>query len=315
MRNFESIMTARVVLTEGSMVERIRRASEVELDPFVSHAGLVYSESGRAVLKNIYTEYIDIGRKYRLPFIALAPTWRANPERVAKSQYAARGKDINRDCVEFVHGIRKTYGDYSSSIWIGGLMACRGDAYRPQESLARHEAVSFHRQQAAYLASSGIDFIRVATLPAAPEALGLAEAIAPLNLPYILSFVVRPSGTLLDDTPLSETIELIDASVEPRPLFYTVNCVHPLVFESAMKKTLGMSEYAASRIRGFQANTSTKSPEELDGLPTLETAEPTKWAEQIVSLHHQFRLVVLGGCCGTDGRHIAEIAKRLTYSS
>jgi homocysteine S-methyltransferase len=307
----DMVEKSKVVLTEGSVVERIRRNPSVNLDPFIAHAGLIYEKKGREVLKNIYNEYIGIGQNYNLPIMNLAPTWRANPERLKKSNYC-RYKDINKDCVQFLKEIRENFSDYAKSIFIGGVMACKGDAYRPGEALSKEDAALFHLEQAESLSESGVDFIKAATLPAASEAYGIASAISRCGLPYILSFVIRPNGTLLDGNPIHKTIEMIDSEIHPRPYFYMINCVHPTIFEQAISHELRYSTNVIKRILGFQANTSSKSPEELNNLSYLDTTGPGEFADLMISLHERFGIKVLGGCCGSDDRHITEIAKKIS---
>ena len=310
---FKNIITeSKVILTEGGMVERIRRDTSVELDSFIAHSGLIYAEKGRAVLRKIYNEYISIGQEHNLPFISLAPTWRANPERIKKSVFYDY-KNINRDCVDFLNDIRRNYSDYSKLILIGGMMACRGDAYRPEEALSKEDAAKFHSEQAKALAGSGLDFIKAATLPSVSEAYGMASAISVHGIPYILSFVVRKDGSILDGTPLHEAIDLIDSEIHPEPAFYMVNCVHPTIFEQAIIHNIAISENILKRILGFQANTSAKSPEELDDLSYTDSSDPEEFADLMIALHKRFGIKILGGCCGSDGRHIAELAKRLCH--
>jgi S-methylmethionine-dependent homocysteine/selenocysteine methylase len=309
--NFENmIAVSTVLLTEGSVVERINRDSSVNLDPHICHSGLIYDSKGKAVLKKIYMEYLDIGKRYNIPILSLAPTWRANPERIKKSAFG-KYENINQDCVNFLKGIRESYSKYSKLIFIGGMMACRGDAYRPQEALSKVAAALFHQEQAACLAESGADFIKAATLPAVSEAYGIASAISSHKIPYILSFVIKPDGTILDGTPLHEAIELIDSEIEPQPLFYMVNCVHPTIFEQAMAKEIIFSKKITDRLLGFQANTSSKSPDELDNLAYLDTSDPEEFSASMISLHNRFGLKILGGCCGSDSTHITAIAKRI----
>lgn len=308
---FEDIIaTANVVLTEAGMVERIRRDPVVNLDPFIEHSGLIYDEKGSEVLKRIYKEYIDIGQAYNVPMISLAPTWRASPERLKKSVFS-RYRNINKDCVDFLNEIRKSYSDYSQSIFVGGLMACKGDAYCPGEALSKDEAALFHREQVKSLAESDVDFIKATTLPAVSEAYGIASAISAFGIPYVLSFVIRPDGSILDGTPLYQAIQLIDSEIDPPPTFYMVNCVHPTIFEQAISHEVNRSKNITARILGFQANTSSKSPEELDNLSYLDTSNPEEFADLMISIHKRFGVKVLGGCCGSDDRHIAEIARRL----
>lgn len=303
----DALRNSSVILTEGAVIERLNREPSIELDPFIAHAGLIYDEAGKKTMSAIYRQYIDIGFRYKVPVIVSAPTWRASPERISKSIYYNRD-NILRDCVRFINDIRQDYSDYSKNVYIAGLMACRGDAYSPREALSAEEAKIYHQPQAQQLTAAGADFILAATLPAVSEALGIAAAISECGLPYSLSFVIRENGKVLDGTPLHSAIGTIDAAVDPKPLFYQINCVHPSVFGQAIDQ----SEAIPGRLIGFQANTSSKSPEDLDGLDYLDTSEPKEFAEFMVSLHRQFSLKIIGGCCGTDHRHIEEIAKHIS---
>ena len=305
----ETINSSPFILTEGAVIERLNRDSSIELDPQILHAGLIYEDSGRMVLEKIYRQYIDIGLKYNFPILLSAPTWRANPERIAASRYQQH-KTINADCVQFLQSIRDDYADYSNYIFIAGMLACRGDSYRPQEALSESDAREFHSAQAVMLAESGVDFIMAATLPAVSEARGIATAMAALGIPYVLSFVIRPNGVVLDGTPLHNAIDQIDSLQQRRPFFYSVNCVHPTVFRQALEHEVGASKSVQKRLFGLQANTSARSPEELDGLEQLDGSEPLGFAEDLLALHHKFGFKVIGGCCGTDHRHIEAIAAR-----
>jgi S-methylmethionine-dependent homocysteine/selenocysteine methylase len=306
----ETVTHSKVILAEGAVIERLNRDPAIQLDPHILSAGLIYDEAGSTILSNIYRDYIEIGSRYELPIIVSAPTWRANPERIGASAIRSH-QHVNQDCVAFMEIIRKGYAKYSQNIFIAGLMACRGDAYRPEEALSAEEAKIFHRVQAQALAETAVDLIMAATLPAASEAHGMAQALSEFDLPYILSFVIRPDGSILDGTPLHRAIAEIDAATEPKPFFYMVNCVHPTVFEKGIGQEASISQNVIERIMGFQANTSAKRPEELDGLSYLDTAAPLEFAQSIVSLNKRFGIKILGGCCGTDNRHIEEIAKQI----
>jgi homocysteine S-methyltransferase len=137
----------------------------------------------------------------------------------------------------------------------------------------------------------------------------MAAAMGGWGIPYLLSFVVRPTGVLLDGTPVHQAVRQIDASVSPRPLCYMLNCVHPTVYARAMESELGADPTLRERVIGLQGNTSCRSPEELDALVFLDTEEPQPFAEAMVELYHRFGARVLGGCCGTDDRHIEWIAR------
>ena len=171
-------------------------------------------------------------------------------------------------------------------------------------------AEAFHAAQIENLGAAGVDLLMAQTLPAFSEAFGLARALAKTDLPYILSFVVRRGGCLLDGTPLSEAIRRIDGETARPPMVYALNCVHPSVADHA----LGAEDMAAAglrtRVAGLLANTSAREPEELDGLTELESEDPAPFAEAMWSLRRNHALSLLGGCCGTTTTHMEAMACR-----
>jgi homocysteine S-methyltransferase len=157
------------------------------------------------------------------------------------------------------------------------------------------------------LQATNVDLLFAATLPALSEAMGIGLLFSQTDKPYVLSFVIRGNGTLLDGTRLDDAIARIDDTVARAPLGYFINCVHPSIVLQA-----AASPHATTlrdRFIGFQANTSPLSPAELDGIDQLQTAPPESFARQVISAGRQCRMAVLGGCCGTDTRHIAQIAQ------
>lgn len=307
----ETIRERKPILTEGAIVERVRRHPDVDLDPHIAHAGLIYSDKGRQVLADIYRQYLSIGQKHGLPMLTLAPTWRANPDRTAKAGYGPVDK-LNFDCVAFLKDICSGYGTYQKQLFVAGMLGCCNDAYNPQEALTSQAAEQFHLPQVKALAAAQVDFIKAATLPAVSEALGIARAIASTGIPSVLSFVIRPDGTVLDGTPLHRAVAQIDSETDQAPIFYMVNCVHPSVFMAAMTKETASDGMLSERVIGFQANTSSKSPEELDNLPYLDTTAPEPFAELMQQIHRTFGTRLLGGCCGTDNRHLEKVAALLS---
>lgn len=302
-----------VILTEGALIERLRRDASVPLDPDVLHAGFIYSDAGRDALCGLYRQYLDIGRAADLPMIVCTPTWRANPVRLLQAGLADR--DVNGDGVRFLAAIREEYGEYAKRVFIGGLVGCARDAYKPEEGLRAEDAAAFHGAQTRALAAGGVDFLLAATLPSAAEAQGMAMAMRDCPIPYLLSFVLGRDGKVLDGTPLHDAVTGIDAAVSPRPLFYLVNCVHPTVFEAALGSAAAQVRHLNDRIIGLQANASAKSPDELEGLSYLDADPPEVLADGMARVHRRFGTKVLGGCCGTDHRHIEWIARRVTESA
>ncbi len=297
------------ILGEGAVIERLRRNSEFELDPHIVNSGFIYDAGKREALSEIYRQYLDIGLKYDLPLILSTPTWRASRERIGEAGYEQ--KDVNGDNYRFLDEIRKSYGDYASKIVICGLMSCRGDAYNQAEALTSNEAYAFHTWQANRLAESGVDFLLAATLPAFSEAAGLAKALAATGKPYIISFLTRSEGTMLDGTPLKEVIARIDTDVNPKPIAYMSNCTHVSFFKAAMIHETNSSADVRKRIAGLLANTAALKPEELDDSEELVEEDPQTFGKSVAGLHAELGMKLLGGCCGTDQRHIASLAKRL----
>lgn len=305
-RFLRTLHEAPLILTEGSVVERLRRHPEGLIDPHVANAGLLYAPRAREALAGIYRDYLAIGLRHGLPTVLLTPTWRANRERLERAGLA--GRDVLGDAFGLLAELRRETGSATPPILIGGLIGCRGDAYRPQEALSRDEAAAFHAWHVERLAAAGVDFLVPQTLPALSEAEGLALAMARTGVPYVLSFVIRPTGTLLDGTPLGEAVERIDALAEPRPAAYMVNCVHPSGFREAFLRQVDAWPNLRRRLVGLQANASRLSPEELDGRAELDSDDPATFARELAGLHTELGLRLLGGCCGTDDRHLAALA-------
>jgi homocysteine S-methyltransferase len=298
-----------VILGEGAVIERLRRSPGIRLDEHVVNSALIYHNDGRTALENICRQYLDIGQHHNLPLLLSTPTWRASRERIAAA--GLTGRDLNGDNFRFLSGLRESYGEYARKVAICGLMSCRGDAYKPDEAMATEDAREFHSWQAQSLATAGVDFLLAATLPALSEAVGLAHALADTGCPYLISFVARPEGTLLDGTPLKEAIAAIDAAATPRPLAYLINCTHVSFFRSALLHNDNSSALVRDRIIGLLANTAPLTPEELDEIPELVEEEPEQFGQSVAGLRSELGMKILGGCCGTDDRHICSLAWRL----
>lgn len=298
-----------VVLGEGSMYERLRRGGGASFDPEIAYAGMLYDEAGRDVLAATHREYLDIGQRHGMPMVAGTPTWRAGAARIAKSAHA--GKPVNADAVRFMKELRDTFGPKAARILIAGVTGPFADGFKPDEAPSAEAAAGIHRPQAEALAEAGVDFFKVQTLPSFAEARGIAKALQSTGLPYVLSFVIRRDGCVLDGTPLDLAINTIDAETLRPPDSYAVNCVHASVFTAAYKAIRERDPSAAERVLGIDANTSAKTPEELDGLAEIDTEAPGDFGDNVAALHETFGIAYLGGCCGSSTEHIAALAGHL----
>jgi homocysteine S-methyltransferase len=284
-----------VFITEGSVYERLRRHEGLAFDPLIAHASLVYDELSREALETVHREYLEIASRTGWPMLALTDTWRANHARLALSRISDRA--VNADNVRFMRSILA-----DTNVLLGGNVGPVGDAYRPEEAPGREAAARHHAPQIEELATEGVDFLQASTLPSLEEAFGIAEVMSTTGLPYLLSFVVRPAGTLLDGTPLAKVVQHLDDSVATPPVGYLVNCVHPdRILETRLP----------GRFIGLQANASKLTPEELDGREELDAEPPELFAEAMVRLHARRSLKILGGCCGTGAEHIEALANAL----
>jgi homocysteine S-methyltransferase len=286
------------VLTEGSVYELLRRNPRVRFDPFIAHAGLIYDPDTRSLLEDVHRRYLEIGRRHGLPMLLFTDTWRASEERVKRS--SLRDREVNADNVAFMRELAFASG---TTTFIAGMSGPRGDAYSPAEAPDRTEAARIHARQIGELARAGVDVLFAATLPSLGEALGIANVMARTGAPWMLSFVVRADGTLLDGSRLASAIQTLDAEIVPNALGFSINCVHPSVALSALQT---LDSDCAERVIAFQGNTSTLSPEELDGHAELQGEDPPAFAACMSEVG--LRVPIVGGCCGTDERHIEAVA-------
>jgi homocysteine S-methyltransferase len=291
-----------VTLTEGSVVERVARQAPALVDPATGAAGLLDSGLGRDLLTALWQEYAAAAAPF--PIVIHTPTWRCGRDRMAlarcpDSQPEAAGAQLIRQA--------------APGAIVAGLVGPRGDCYTPAEAPDREASRNYHAWQAERLAAANCDFLLAATLPSLGEALGIADAFAPTGLDYVLSFVLRADGCLLDGTALADAIAEIDRRERP-PAQYWINCTHPEVLAAGLRQAHSEDAAAAARVRGFQANTSPRDPSEYDALSSLETMRPEDLAGCMVELRREFGLTVLGGCCGTRAAHIRALARALDAS-
>lgn len=297
------------IITEGSIIERLKREFNYPLDDALSNTLMIYNEAGKSLLEKIYREYLDIAESSDLPIMLLTPTWRTNSDRTKIANVDM--KSINTDAFLFVDNIRKSFGSFSEKIFIGGLTGCKGDSYKPEEALSKNDSYHFHKKQMQILADAGVDFLFASTLPALTEAIGIAKAMSETKKDYVMSFVIRDNGKLLNGTLLTDAIRIIDESVSSPPLFYLTNCIHPDVLHKSFINLNDEDDILKKRLFGIQANASSKSPEELDTLENLDADSPANWAFGMVDLNKKYNLKILGGCCGTDARFISSVVNLL----
>lgn len=291
------------VLMEAAVNETLRRKKGINLHPRLSNALMIYDEPGRKALSEIYREYISVAERADIPILMCTPTWRANRERLGETGV---NRDVNGDAVSFMKELRKSYGAWSENILVGGLMGCKNDCYRPEEGLSTEEAKTFHSWQMEKLANAGADFIMAATLPYLPEAIGMAQSLSEMNIPYLISFVINRDGRVMDGSRLDKACDAIDSSCTNPPLGFMVNCAFPsFLAPHRQKQTL------FNRLIGYQANASSLDHSELDNAAALQMDDPSEWGNLMIELNKKYGVKILGGCCGTGKQHLQYIVDHI----
>ena len=290
----------KLILMEGSIVERVRRLTRVKLHHTLACAPLIYDNEGKEVLREIYGSYMDVAEKAGLPFLYCTSTRKANAERVKLSGLP---QSINLDNVRFLRSLRDERNK-GGIMRIGGLVGVKNDAYKPDEALETDEAKEFHSQQINELCEGGVDFLIAQTLPSLTESLGIALAMEETGVPYIISFVVNRNGFLLDNTPLMKAIQNIDNKTGKKPAGYAVNCAYPsfLCPERQPKEVL-------ERLIGYMANASSLDHSELDSAPEMKAEPLDVWGDAMLELNKTYGVKILGGCCGTTAEHLSYIVE------
>ena len=294
-----------IFLTDGGMETVMVFQEGIDLPEFASFT-LLDSETGRAALTKYYTAFLDEAAAQRAAFLLDTPTWRASAGWGKVMGLAPEQIDaINREAVALVQKQRADRPPHQQPILINGVIGPHGDAYAPQQVLSAEAAHNYHHRQVAVLAAAGVDLISAMTLSSHGEAIGIAKAADEFDQPVTLSFTVETDGRLSSGMSLADAIHRTDDATDAAPLWYGINCAHPDHFRDIL------SGDWVNRIGSVRANASRRSHAELDESTELDAGDVTELAQEYHELLHMLPgLHVLGGCCGTDLRHVAAIGRR-----
>ena len=299
-------------LTDGGIETVLIYQDGVELPEFAAFV-LLETADGRDILRRYYRRYLDIAvAAPGAGFILESPTWRAGIDWGARLGFDADAMQrINAEAVALMNELRNEYVPrIAGPIVISGCIGPRGDGYVAGAPMDPEDARGAHQLQADALAAAGVDQITAITMTSSAEAMGVARAAARAGRNSAISFTVETDGKLPSGEALSAAIAAVDADAEASgndvPAYYMINCAHPMHFESVVSHAGTWRE----RIQGLRANASTLSHSELDAMTELDSGNPHDLADCYRRLRTPlFRLNVLGGCCGTDHRHVAAICE------
>jgi S-methylmethionine-dependent homocysteine/selenocysteine methylase len=296
----------RLFVADGGLETDLIFNRGIDLPEFAAFV-VIDDAAGVHALLGYYDGYYGIARDRDAGLILGTPTWRANRDWGERLGYdRTRLGDVNRRWANVMAELRSAWGD-SIPIVLDGNIGPRGDGYVPGERMSADEAADYHGDQIATFADTEIDMVTALTLNYVEEAVGIARAAAGHGLPSAISFTVETDGRLPSGQPLGDAIEQVDGETGQAPAYYMVNCAHPTHFERVLAEGGAWRE----RIRGIRANASKMSHAELDEAEQLDPGDPDELAGDYERLRPSLpNLTVLGGCCGTDSRHVAAICSR-----
>ena len=299
-------------LTDGGLETTLVFQEQVELPCFAAFT-LLRTPAGTARLRDYFRTYTRIALEHGVGIVLEAPTWRANPDWAAKLGYdAASLADANRLGVGLLLEVRAQMETAATPIVVSGNLGPRGDGYRPESRMSESAARAYHAAQIATFAATDADMLGAFTMNYVEEAVGIALAARDARMPLALSFTLETDGRLPSGQSLVEAIERVDAATDDYPVYFMINCAHPTHFEGMLDE-LGAK---VGRVRGLRANASRRSHAELDASTDLDAGNPLELGGEYRALSRKLpALTVVGGCCGTDHRHVAAIARSMTQET
>ncbi|MEL6271201.1 MAG: homocysteine S-methyltransferase family protein, partial [Chloroflexota bacterium] len=295
-------LNGKTFLTDGGIETTLIFHDGLDL-PLFSAFVLLDGGDELAALKAYFERYAAIARENETGFILESPTWRASHGWGAQLGYSVTQiADYNRRAIDLMQTIRDAYETDATPMPISGCIGPQGDGYSPETMMSAEAAQAYHTHQVETFARTDADMVTAITMTYAEEAIGITRAAQSAGMPVVISFTVETDGKLPSGQPLHDTIMQVDAATNYGPVYYMINCAHPTHFEQVLTGAW------VERIRGLRANASTMSHAELDEAEELDAGDPVDLGYRYNLLKDRLpNLTVLGGCCGTDHRHIEEI--------
>jgi homocysteine S-methyltransferase len=296
----------RLFLTDAGLETDILFNRGIDLPHFASIT-LLQTGDGRRALEDYYRGFLELARRMGTGLVLESATWRSSPDWAEPLGMTLAELDaLNADAISMLHSLRREYQSDASPIVVSGCIGPRGDGYDPGRIMSVDEAQAYHVHQAQIFRSAGVDMITAITMTNIPEATGLALAAKARDVPVAISFTVETDGRLPTGDTLADAIAAADEATRDYPAYYMINCAHPTHFAGALEENAPWT----ARIRGVRANASTCSHAELDAMTELDIGDPADLAARHKMLIERFpQITVLGGCCGTDLRHVTAIAE------
>ena len=298
----------RLFLTDGGIETTLIFLEGQEL-PLFAAFDLLKTADGLGVLREYFRRYAELAARFRTGVVLETPTWRASADWARQLGYSSTElRDFNRRSVALIEDVREEFESAETPIVISGCVGPRGDGYVPGDAMSVVEAREYHAEQIGTFAETGADLVTAITMNYVEEAIGIARAARNAGMPAVISFTVETDGRLPTGQPVGDAVLQVDE--ESTVAYFMINCAHPSHFDHVITG----SEPWARRIRGLRANASRMTHAELNEAPELDDGNPVELAADYARLvTGPLRdLSVLGGCCGTDHRHLEAIAAACT---
>lgn len=294
----------RLFLTDAGLETVLIFHEGIDL-PYFAAFDLLKDEAGTEVLRGYFDRFAALARDNKVGFVLESPTWRASPDWGDKLGYSAEAlAAANRRSIDLIRKVQASYETPESPMVVSGNLGPRGDGYDPGTIMTPEDAEAYHAAQIGAFAEVGVDVITALTMNNTNEAIGVTRAARAAGLPVVISFTVETDGRLPTGDSLQEAVAAVEEATDRAPAYYMINCAHPTHFATVLKD----AGQWATRIRGLRANASKQSHAELDEAEVLDDGDPHELgAEYAGLLRLQGQINVVGGCCGTDYRHVEQI--------
>lgn len=297
-------LSDKICITDAGLETDLCFNHGIDLPEFASY-DLLRTQQGYDILYKYFQEYAELAQRFGVGLIMEAPTWRANADwglKIGDSPDALH--QLNLKAIELLEHIKSDYDTESTPIIASACIGPRGDGYRPGELMTAKEAKHYHSTQMATFAQSGADIVSALTLNYIEEAIGITLAAQQHDIPVCISFTVETDGLLPTGDSLAEAIAQVDQATDNGPAYYMINCAHPTHFMHILQ-----DEQCVKRLKGIRANASSCSHAELDEAEVLDDGNPNELGKQFSEIRENSpHINVIGGCCGTDFRHLEQIA-------
>ena len=296
-------MSGDLFMTDGGLETTLVFLEGQEL-PYFAAFHMLQTSRGTEVVRRYFRRYLGIALEHTTGFVLESATWRASSDWGNKLGYSKQAlAKINQQAIELLADLREEFEKPGCPMPISGCVGPRGDGYVASSTMSPEQAEEYHNVQIRGFAESAADLVTAITMTNSNEAIGVVRAAQAAELPVVVSFTLETDGRLPTGQQLGEAITAVDRATDGGPAYYMINCAHPSHFAHTLA-----DEPWTRRLRGLRANASKRSHRELDEAPDLDDGNPIELGQDYAAIRRRLPWInVLGGCCGTDHRHIEQM--------